>query len=259
MQSLLTAVLGAPDYSVRSRVLERVNESIRTHAGLVTVRQRHVQWRELAPGVRARSLVESTGCALRPGQPRRASIIELEPGACWRPRDDGREQREWLVLAGQITLEAADIGKIGLDMLDFHVAPAGCPTRELRSRRGATVYMRAAPRPVGEPDRAAAVTARGAAKPWDDFAPGIRRRMLWSDGAEAAYLVRADAGAEVPAHGHRVDEECLMIDGDLYLGDILLRGGDYQLAPVGSRHGAHLAGSALTLLVRGDVELRFDA
>jgi quercetin dioxygenase-like cupin family protein len=196
--------------------------------------------------------------ALRPGQPRQASIIEFEPGACWQPSDDGREQHEWLVLAGQITLEAADIGAIELDALDFHVAPAESPTRMLSSCRGATVYLRAAPQAAGGPDVTTAATVRDAASAWDDFAPGIRRRTLWTNDVEAAYLVRAEAGAQVPAHGHRFDEECLMIDGDLYLGDILLRGGDYQLAPVGTRHGLHQAGSALTLFVRGDVELRFD-
>lgn len=197
MQLLPAAVLGARAIALRSRVLDRIGESIRSHAGRVTVRQRNAPWRELAAGVRARPLVVASEGALRPGQPRQASIIEFEPGACWQPSDDGREQHEWLVLAGQITLDAADIGRIELDALDFHVAPAGFSTRMLSSCRSAPVYLRAAPQSAGGPDGATAATVRDAASAWDDFAPGIRRRTLWTHGVEAAYPARAAAGAQV--------------------------------------------------------------
>ena len=110
-------------------------------------------------------------------------------------------------------------------------------------------------RAAGGPSR----TVLSANTPWTDYGPGIARRTLWTTGTEATYLIRASKGAQVPGHGHLFDEECLMLAGDLYIGDMLLRAGDYQLAPVGSRHGTHVADTDLTLLVRGDVELRFDA
>ena len=35
---------------------------------------------------------------------------------------------------------------------------------------------------------------------------------------------------------HPVDEECMMLSGEVFLGDILLQAGDYQHAPAGSEH-----------------------
>jgi quercetin dioxygenase-like cupin family protein len=261
--ALLEAVLAAPDAQQaqrRDRLFDRVGDSVRAHAGLVTVRARRASWRVEADGVRSRALIErSTPPSFRPGQPRSARIVELAPGAHWLDADDLNDQREWLVLQGDVALQADDGEAARLGPLDFHVAPAGCPPRRFASVAGALLYRRCAPRPASAPQVAPAQTVLDANTPWAEYGPGILRRTVWTSGAEAAYLVRAQAGAQVPAHGHRLDEECLMLDGDLYLGDILLRAGDYQLAPVGSQHGPHLADSTLTLLVRGDVELRFDA
>jgi hypothetical protein len=44
------------------------------------------------------------------------------------------------------------------------------------------------------------------------------------------------AGASVPDHGHALNEDCLVLEGEMFLGDILLRTGDYQLAPAGGSH-----------------------
>lgn len=246
----------------RGRLLERVGASARAHADLLTVRQRHARWQSAAEGVRTRSLVEcgsTTPATFRPGQPRSARIVELAPGARWLDAGDLNDQREWLVLEGDVLVQADDMELPRLAPLDFHLAPAGLQPRRLSSVRGARLYRRSAPRPASAASGGASRTVMAATSPWEQYGPGIARRTLWSTGVEASYLVRAQKGAQVPGHGHRFDEECLMLDGDLYIGDVLLRAGDYQLAPVGSRHGHHLADTDLTLLVRGDVELQFDA
>ena len=48
--------------------------------------------------------------------------------------------------------------------------------------------------------------------------------------------MRFAPGASVPDHGHALDEDCLVLQGEMFLGDILLRTGDYQLAPSGGSH-----------------------
>jgi len=68
-------------------------------------------------------------------------------------------------------------------------------------------------------------------------------------------LYRAAPGAAVPRHGHRHDEECLMLEGELFLDDLLLRRGDYQIAPAGTAHGAVLAETDVLLFAHGDIEL----
>ena len=47
------------------------------------------------------------------------------------------------------------------------------------------------------------------------------------------------------------DEECMMLQGEVFLGDILLRAGEYQLAPAGSLHGDVYSDVGATLFVRG--------
>ena len=59
---------------------------------------------------------------------------------------------------------------------------------------------------------------------------------LCGDKQVMSMLVRFEAGACVLDHQHAVDEDCLVLRGEMFLGDILLRTGDYQLAPAGGAH-----------------------
>ena len=65
----------------------------------------------------------------------------------------------------------------------------------------------------------------------------------------------AEPDAAVPRHGHSHDEECLMLEGDLFLDDVLLRPLDYQLAPAGTAHGGVFTDTGVLLYAHGDLEL----
>jgi anti-sigma factor ChrR (cupin superfamily) len=92
---------------------------------------------------------------------------------------------------------------------------------------------------------------------WPDYAPGIRRRVLWSKHGQASMLYYAQPGVNVPLHAHGHDEECLMVQGDLFLDDVLLRAGDYQLAPAGSHHRSTETDTGAVLYAHGDLDLQF--
>jgi quercetin dioxygenase-like cupin family protein len=98
---------------------------------------------------------------------------------------------------------------------------------------------------------------RDAEAGWPEFAPGIRRRVLWQHGTQAALLYHADAGARVPQHRHGHDEECLMLQGELFLDDLLLQPGDYQLAPAGSGHRVTETDTGVVIYAHGDLDLQF--
>jgi hypothetical protein len=232
---------------VRSRLLGRVADSAERHRGLVVVRPRHLPALPLAEGVTVRWLYRTDSTrARRAGEPQRLALIALQAGA---RLDSGlglaHRHSEWLVMSGSVTLDG-----VALDTLDHHGHAASPREPVLASAAGATIYLRDngdEPSPAG--------TSRERQAQWENFAPGIRRRLLWQAGNACAYVARAQVGAAVPAHGHRNDEECLMIEGELFTGDILIREHEFQLAPAGFEHGLVQAATACVVYLRGDAEL----
>ncbi len=119
------------------------------------------------------------------------------------------------------------------------------------------MYLRESTLPAGA--GGAAFTVRDDDSDWPDYAPGIQRRVLWQHAGQAAMLYRARAGASVPLHTHGHDEECLMVQGELFLDDELLQEGDYQLAPAGTRHRTTETDTGVVLYAHGDLDLQFVA
>ena len=81
-------------------------------------------------------------------------------------------------------------------------------------------------------------------------------RVLWRQGGQAAMLWLAEPGATVPQHRHGHDEECLMLRGDLFQDDYLLREGDYQLAPQGSMHRTVSTDTGALIYAHGDLDMQ---
>lgn len=81
--------------------------------------------------------------------------------------------------------------------------------------------------------------------------PGVRIRTLFVDREHNQFtaLVRMAAGASYPCHVHSGPEECLVLEGDLRVGDLVLWPGDYQRAPAGSRHGEQSTEKGCLLLI----------
>ena len=242
---------------VRERLLARARESLRAEARMHTVRRARTPRTPLAPGVDAQLLYRADPrAAPRRGEPAQALLVELAPGATLDAAthpgfaaSSGRH-REWLVLRG-----TAQIGDTRLDARDYHVRPAGTRTPVMRSDGGALVFLRESSIPGLPGD--ARLTVRDAEAGWPEFAPGIRRRVLWARDGQAALLYLAGPGASVPAHVHGHDEECLMVDGELFLDDLLLQPGDYQLAPAGTGHRITATDTGVVIYAHGDLDLRF--
>ncbi len=87
---------------------------------------------------------------------------------------------------------------------------------------------------------------------WHKLTDGIRIKLLRRDpqtGAETS-LWRVDPGARVDGHAHEMDEECLVLEGDLQIGGELLVAGDYLLGKQGVDHPAVSSPSGALLLLR---------
>ena len=103
-----------------------------------------------------------------------------------------------------------------------------------------------------ERDREAAgiTVVRAAEGEWTALAPGVRTKVLSDDGRTRTWLARLERNARLPGHDHPADEECLMLEGTVYMGDILMAAGDYQIARAGSRHTGVYSPTGCLLLVR---------
>ena len=89
---------------------------------------------------------------------------------------------------------------------------------------------------------------------WQPLLPGIHIKTLHrdADAGTQTTLWRLDAGARIPAHPHKLDEECLLIEGSIVQDGVEYLPGDYLLAKAGVDHAEfHSPGGAL-FLIRGE-------
>lgn len=237
---------------LRGRLLSRLSASRAASASMVTARPKRLAGLAVAPGVTAHVLYEAPGDrSLRPGEPLRARRVELLPGSQW-DGPDATCHREWLVVRG-----AVRIGNERLALRDYHAVPAGSPSDSVTSEHGAVLFLRESGVAAVASD--VTLTVRDADAGWPEYAPGIRRRVLWQRDGQAALLYHAQPGAAVPQHAHGHDEECLMVQGELFLDDVLLQEGDYQLAPAGTGHRVTETDTGVVLYAHGDLDLQFVA
>lgn len=91
---------------------------------------------------------------------------------------------------------------------------------------------------------------------WVRFLRGVELKLLRQDGSQRSYLLRMSPGARIPAHGHALDEESLVLEGDVTINGVLCRAGDYHFAPRGKPHGRLTTEGGCLLFVRGAADAR---
>lgn len=98
-------------------------------------------------------------------------------------------------------------------------------------------------------------TVRREEGPWETIGPGVTRKLLWVSGNSQSALVRLEAGASVPGHGHQHDEECVVLEGSLCIGDdVVLHAGDFHVGARGSRHAPAMSPGGALVYLRGALE-----
>ena len=83
------------------------------------------------------------------------------------------------------------------------------------------------------------------------MATGVEQKILWRDGEVISRFIRLAPDSRLPAHAHAGEEECMMLAGDAFFGDLLLQAGEFHLAPAGSEHGEVSSDAGALLFVRG--------
>ena len=237
--------------TLQGRLMDRLGDSIRRHAGLLTVRAKDGVWQKVKSGVRSKTLSE--------GPFGSSVLIEMAPGAVL-PVHRHRFLEEGIVLTGGMQMGDLDLGPG-----DYHVSPQGSRHDQISSRQGALTYLRGTS--IGDLAGVAleligglipvqggkAITVTTTTGQWLTAAEGIEEKLLWRDGQRESRFVRLAPGASLPAHHHLQDEESLVVEGDVFFGDILARSGEFHLARAGTQHGEVLSDTGALLFIHGGI------
>jgi anti-sigma factor ChrR (cupin superfamily) len=80
--------------------------------------------------------------------------------------------------------------------------------------------------------------------------PGISIRLLRDDkeSGESTFLLRFDAGASFPAHGHPAGEQVFVLEGEVRIGREHVKAGDYLYTPPTGIHTVSSESGCLLLV-----------
>lgn len=85
------------------------------------------------------------------------------------------------------------------------------------------------------------ITRRAGGEGWQDAGPGLKIKVMHVNEAlkRHTFMAWLQPGAEYTDHDHDQDEEIYMIEGDLIIGGVELKAGDFHVARAGRHHPAH--------------------
>jgi hypothetical protein len=252
--------------ALRTRLMTRVANSASANRLFETVRTNDGVWRELSTGVRARLQHADSATS--------TTILALEPGASWslselpalhsaRGANNLNAVHECLVLSGEVSLngvkpEAQHLVADTLSACDYQFIGTDAEWlngTQLCTPSGAQLLWRTSVCGASEFGTTAESHAvKGHDDGWEPLRQGVSIKPLHMVGERISMLVRFEAGARVPAHAHSLGEECLMVQGDLFLGDVLLREREFQYAPAGSLHGGLFSDVGCLLFFSGAID-----
>jgi ChrR Cupin-like domain len=237
---------------LEQKLAQRVQTSIAKHAGLRTVRSRDGDWKNLIKGIRYKSLWQSTlGNSV---------LIEFAPGASL-PLHKHNYLEEGVVLSGSLNID-----EMVLNQFDYHVSPAGSHHGKIWSKAGGMAFLRGSS--VGETfsmlkevlggllpkNQSTSTSIKVNDNEWIEVQDGVFRKQMWDDGEFVSQFFRLEPDAKIDGRIYCQDEERMILSGDLFLGDILLQAGDYQLARKGQENLDIYTDTGALYYVRGAVD-----
>jgi anti-sigma factor ChrR (cupin superfamily) len=102
------------------------------------------------------------------------------------------------------------------------------------------------------------VTIRSAAMQWQSAGPGVEVKVLRMDRSrnDQTVLIRMQPGAVVVGHRHTQQEECWVIEGEIFIGSHRLGQGDMHVAGPGVVHPLIHAPHGALLMIRSEMPPR---
>jgi quercetin dioxygenase-like cupin family protein len=96
------------------------------------------------------------------------------------------------------------------------------------------------------------LTVPAAQGTWQPFQPGVEIKVLHEADGIMSYLLRLAPGAALAAHRHPIDEECVVLEGRVRIGDTLEIGtGAFHLARRDALHAPISTVDGAMIFLRG--------
>lgn len=96
------------------------------------------------------------------------------------------------------------------------------------------------------------VTVQAADDRWQRFQHGVQIKVLHESGGVMSYLLRLAPGAVLAAHRHPMDEECVVLEGSLQIGnELVVAAGGFHLAHKDALHAQITTTTGATIFLRG--------
>jgi anti-sigma factor ChrR (cupin superfamily) len=132
------------------------------------------------------------------------------------------------------------------------VAQAVAPA-ELSQAERAAMHARILAR-IGAPPPPLTETIRAGAMRWVNAGPGVEVMVLRSSDErnDQTVLIRMQPGSVVVGHRHTQEEECWILEGEVFIGEHRLMRGDMHVAYPGAVHEPITAPQGALVLIRSE-------
>ena len=132
------------------------------------------------------------------------------------------------------------------------IAPAELGSQERERMRARVLARAAATAPSGTK------TLRTSEGVWETMGPGIQFKVLHIEPAThtRSLLIRMQPGSRVPVHAHTQEEHCLVIDGEVTIGEHVFRSGDWHVAMPGTTHSNFSTKTGCLIFIRAEIPKR---
>jgi len=150
--------------------------------------------------------------------------------------------------------------KPAADVLDptavKHLAAAILPA-ELPAADRDAMHSRIMQR-ISDAAQAGTVTFRAADMHWVTAGPGVEVKVLRMDRErnDQTVLIRMHPGSVVVGHRHTQEEECLVLEGEIFIGNYRLGQGDMHVARPGVVHAPIHSPNGALLMIRSEMPPR---
>jgi predicted ChrR family anti-sigma factor len=81
--------------------------------------------------------------------------------------------------------------------------------------------------------------------------PGVQVKILYADPVSKSVtsLLKLEPGAVYPQHRHAAVEQCLVLEGEVRIGQIGIKAGDFEFAAAGTHHPSVTTDSGCVLMI----------